>query len=146
MLADAFLVLFPYKGKGELVTYCEAYSRALNGFIVSREQNYQLELRSGICCVEDSDASDINSLLDRANMALKPIKVKGAAQWKFYDHTMRDKLLREKDLEIRMEKALADGGIPRLHPAEILGRDPGPRGRGGAGALEEPGSGIPFAR
>lgn len=109
MLADAFLVLFPYKGKGELVTYCEAYSRALNGFIVSREQNYQLELRSGICCVEDSDASDINSLLDRANMALKTIKVKGAAQWKFYDHTMRDKLLREKDLEIRMEKALADG-------------------------------------
>ena len=109
MLADAFLVLFPYKGKEELVTYCEAYSRALNGFIVSREQNYQLELRSGICCVEDSDASDINSLLDRANMALKTIKMKGAAQWKFYDRTMRDKLLREKDLEIRMEKALADG-------------------------------------
>ena len=56
MLADAFLVLFPYKGKGELVTYCEAYSRALNGFIVSREQNYQLELRfRHRAGVEDSD-------------------------------------------------------------------------------------------
>ena len=109
MLADAFLVLFPYEEKEDLVAYCEAYSRALNDFIMSRKQNYQLELRSGICCVEDGGVSDINSLLDRANMALQTIKRKGAAQWKFYDRTMRDKLLREKDLEIRMEKALADG-------------------------------------
>lgn len=109
ILADAFLVLFPYKEKEELAAYCEAYSRALNAFVASRGQRYQLELRSGICCAEDSDASGINSLLDRANMALKAIKMKGAAQWNFYDHTMRDRLLREKELEMRMEKALADG-------------------------------------
>lgn len=109
MLADAFLVLFPYGKKEELEAYCGAYSRAINAFLASRGQHYQLELRSGICCVEDSDASDINSLLDRANMALKAIKMKGAPQWNFYDHTMRDRLLREKELEMRMEKALADG-------------------------------------
>ena len=126
MLADAFLVLFPYKGKEELVTYCEAYSRALNGFIVSREQNYQLELRSGICCVEDSDASDINSLLDRANMALKTIKAKGAAEWKFYDHTMRDKLLREKEPGNTHGKGSCRWGIRSSTSSRNIGSGPGP--------------------
>ena len=77
MLADAFLVLFPYEEKEDLVAYCEAYSRALNDFIMSRKQNYQLELRSGICCVEDGGVSDINSLLDRANMALQTDQEEG---------------------------------------------------------------------
>lgn len=67
------------------MTYSEAYSRALNGFIVSREQNYQLELRSASVAWKTATPRTINSLLDRANMALKTIKMKGAAQWKFYD-------------------------------------------------------------
>ena len=68
-----------------------------------------MELRTGICCTEDSGvAPEVNALLDRANIALKAVKMKGAAPCNFYDHTMRDRLLREKELEMRMEKALSN--------------------------------------
>lgn len=110
VVADTFLVLFPYEERDELPAYCEALLQAINAFVLSRGRNYRIELRCGICCVEDSDAApDINTLLDRANIALKAIKTKGAPLWNFYDHTMRDRLLREKELEMRMEKALVQG-------------------------------------
>ena len=109
VIADQFLALLPYQDKRELSDYCHALTRALTQFIKSACRNYQIELRIGICCVEDNGiAPEINTLLDRAHIALKAIKTKGAPSCNIYDHAMRDKLLREKELEMRMEKALSN--------------------------------------
>lgn len=109
MVSDKFLVLFPYQDKRELSEYCDALVLALKKIMVSSYRSYRMELRTGICCTEDSGvAPEVNALLDRANIALKAVKMKGAAPCNFYDHTMRDRLLREKELEMRMEKALSN--------------------------------------
>ena len=112
-MADRFVVLLPYRERDELTTYCAGLSRAVRVFLASRELSYRQDLRVGICCVEDCDAdlADVNALFDRANMALKAIKYEGGRgrAWNFYDHAMRDRILREKRLETRMEEALSDG-------------------------------------
>ena len=110
MVADHFVALLSYEDKEELREYCTFLARAVDAFIVSRRLIFRQELRVGICCTEDSDAAPgVNALLDRAGIALQAIKVKGANLWNFYDHSMRDGIVREKELEARMEKALADG-------------------------------------
>ena len=106
---DHFVVLLPYDKKQELTAYCDALLRALNGYVRSQAGSYHIELRTGICCAEDGDAATgINDLLDRANIALKAIKAKGAPPWNFYDSGMRARILREKELEMRMGQALRD--------------------------------------
>lgn len=110
VVSDKFFVLFPYQDKSELLEYCNSLGMALLRFMESSCRNYRMELRIGICCIEDCDVvPEINALIDRANIALKAIKTKGALPYNFYDHTMRDKLLREKELEMRMEKSLQSG-------------------------------------
>ena len=107
---DHFVVLLPYDKKQDLTAYCDALLRALNGYARSQAGSYHIELRTGICCAEDGDAATgINDLLDRANIALKAIKAKGAQPWNFYDSGMRVRILREKELEMRMGRALRDG-------------------------------------
>ncbi len=110
MVADHFVALVPYSDKVELQEYCASLVRAVDEFLKAHRLDYHLELKVGICCTEDNDsAMSVNALLDRAGIALKAIKRKGTGSWNFYDHSMLDKILREKELETRMEKALADG-------------------------------------
>lgn len=109
MVADHFVALVPYRDKMELREYCASLTLAVEAFLKSRRLDYHLELRVGICCTEDNDSTtSVNALLDRANIALQKIKQQSGEAWNFYEHSMRDRILKDQKLEARMEKALTD--------------------------------------
>ena len=84
---------------------------ALVGRMTARLSEYPLPHRIvpsfGICEV-DRD-TPVNVLCDWANLALETVKGNFLRRYAYYDGTLRDKILEEKDIESRMHDALLEG-------------------------------------
>ena len=126
MLADAFLAV-PLQGGKRLVTYCEAYSRALNGFIVSGAKlpvgvafRHLLRGRQRRLGHQFAVGSRQHGLEDDQDEGRGPVEI--------YDHTMRDKLLRERIWKYAWKRLLPMGNSSSTSSRNI-GSGPGPRGR-----------------
>lgn len=109
--ADNFCLLLRNDDKLMIINRLDVMAKSINQFNEGLERKYFLSLVFGICPVLDP-AMPLTQLLDRANVALKSIKDKGDNRLfacQFYSDLDRQKLMREKEMENRMQDALNNG-------------------------------------
>lgn len=106
--ADKFVVLLSYNKKSEVTNFVVHMLNQISAFSELNEHNYKFKVYAGIYCYEDSEDLDITAMIDRANIAQKSIKYSNIP-YAFYSSDMRESILREKEIENLMEKALLDG-------------------------------------
>lgn len=109
-VGDTFMLLMRFSSREELLERIQRICEKLNSYNTKSGQVYKLSLSLGIYEV-DGETDDVVSMADRAYIARQTIKNKGDTAWAFYDGAVRDKLLREKEIESKMEQALADGAF-----------------------------------
>lgn len=109
--ADNFCLLLHNADKRKIINRLDVMSQDINRFNNGMERKYFLSLAFGIYPVLDPNLP-LTQLLDRANVALKNVKDAGDGRLfacQFYSDLDRLKLMREKDMENRMQDALLNG-------------------------------------
>lgn len=108
--ADNYTVIIPYKDKNELVEPIYSIIDDICWFEDIQKEHYKPEIYVGIYCSGDDDRElSISEMIDRANMAQKSIKGSSEYHIAFYTEEIRERVIAEKELERRMDTALANG-------------------------------------
>lgn len=107
--ADTFAVLQHYAVKSELTERFRRLEQRVASLEEFMSQNYLIQLFSGIYCLEDGDITDVDSLLDRANIARQAAKAEGASHIVFYTEDLRQNIRRISEIESAMGAALENG-------------------------------------
>lgn len=108
--ADKFSITKMYSKKSELKSYFKRMVKELNGFPALKMHKFVIELVCGVYCIENSsDILSVEDMIDRANIAQKSVKYIGGNQFAEYSRQMREQIVREKEIEADMERALRDG-------------------------------------
>lgn len=107
--ADNFVVLVKYLNKDILEDDLNDIIKRMSSNRYVKDMEYHLDIYGGVCCREDSEKNDVNTILDRANMARKYAKDSKSKKLIFYNKTMSEILLREQNMELRKEEALRNG-------------------------------------
>lgn len=118
IMADNFGMLMRYHSLQKLEHRLSRINDQLAGISDENGESYGVKMYFGVYLVEDKEAT-VSSMLERANIALK--KVSNSAQhlvhMGVYDENERKLLGREKELEMKMERALKNGEfVPFLQP------------------------------
>lgn len=123
---DIFHVLLKYTTEEDIIQRLQAFAQDLNKFNEDKEHKYYIYLQTGIYIIDISDLSMIK-IQDRANVARKSAKKQDSQNLNtcvFYRDFERQRLLREKDIENRMEDSLANGEFTiYLHPKYNLEKE-----------------------
>lgn len=98
---DNFNILMKYDGYGEFSDRIEKLVKKINRY----SDHFIVNISLGIYIIEDENLA-INILSDRANMAKRSIKNNSQVSYAFYTASMRYVMIRENDIENRMEAAL----------------------------------------
>ncbi|MEA5002944.1 MAG: EAL domain-containing protein [Christensenella sp.] len=106
---DNFVVLREYISREESLRRFSWLCEQLGQFPGTANRGYKLEMCSGIYVIEEHDDQTINDMMDAANVAQKSVKHLSGPQVAFYSAEMREKIVRETELEARMESALENG-------------------------------------
>ena len=107
--ADNFTAIVAYKDKNEFIETIYSIIDDVCWNDEIQRENYKPEIYVGIFCSGDVDVKfNISEMVDRANMAQKSIKGSSEYHIAFYNEEIRERLIAEKDLERRMETALAN--------------------------------------
>ncbi|MBQ0015035.1 MAG: GGDEF domain-containing protein [Oscillospiraceae bacterium] len=110
--ADNYAVIVPYKDKNDFVETIYTIIDDIGWFEDIQKANYKPEIYVGIYCSGDDPTSDnlsISEMIDRANMAQKSVKGSSEYHIAFYTEEIRERVIAEKELERKMESALANG-------------------------------------
>lgn len=110
--ADNFIILLQYDTCEELEQRIKNICLQLAHYNTANGSLYKMSLSLGIYEINEEineEFNEIISMVDKAHIAHQTIKHKGENAWAFYDDAIRSRLLREKEMEDLMEKALADG-------------------------------------
>lgn len=103
--ADQFVLFLNADNKEKLVSRLEN----LTGNVLKREyqneKNYEIVLSIGIYIIDRMNFQ-IDNAIDRADLTKKSIKGKHSQYYAIYDEKLRQKILKDQDIENRMEKAL----------------------------------------
>lgn len=108
--ADDFVLLVTTKKKEQVLQIIESVSTEVNRFLEETGCKYTLRLYVGLYEVDDSSLSLVG-MLDRANIARKNSKaaIRGHLyDCVFYSDLERLRMIKTKDIENKMEQALAD--------------------------------------
>lgn len=101
--ADVFSVLIEYKDEAEITDRLAEFNRSIKGSSVSFNMNAYF----GVYKVEEDIPIDLMS--DRANLAKQSIKGNNVKYYALFDKKIREKVLREKQIENNMHAALEAG-------------------------------------
>ena len=107
--ADNFVVLIEYLNKDILEDELNSIIKKMSSSSYVKDMEYHLDIYGGVCCREDSEKNDVNTILDRANMARKYAKERKNNKIVFYNKTMSEILIREQNMELKKEEALKNG-------------------------------------
>lgn len=107
--ADNFVVMLEYQDKDVLEEELNDIIKKMSSNSYVRDMEYHLDIYGGVCCREDCEKNDVNTMLDRANMARKHAKDSKTKKLVFYNKIMGELLIREQDMELRKEEALKNG-------------------------------------
>lgn len=118
IMADNFGMLMRYHSMEKQEHRLARINEQLAGLVDREGEKYGIKMYFGVYVVEDKNAS-ISMMLERANLALK--KALHLAHHNvnigIYDEKERTILSREKELEMKMERALKNGEfVPYLQP------------------------------
>lgn len=116
--ADNFTVTVEYEDKNEFIEIIYSIIDDVCWNDEIQRENYKPEIYVGIFCSGDVDVKyNISEMIDRANMAEKSIKGSFEYHIAFYNEEIRERIIAEKELERRMDSALANGEfIPYFQP------------------------------
>lgn len=105
--SDQFFMLLEYTNAKALKARINKVITSVTDVFHSRltEKSYKLILCAGVYVISDSDES-INTIGDRAKHAQQLIKGGQISNIMFYNEQMRNQILREKEIENRMQEAL----------------------------------------
>lgn len=110
--ADNYAVIVPYKDKNDFVETIYSIIDDIGWFEEIQKAYYKPEIYVGIYCSGDDPLSadlSITEMIDRANMAQKSVKGSSEYHIAFYTEEIRERVIAEKELERKMESALANG-------------------------------------
>lgn len=118
IMADSFGMLMRFHSLEKLDHRLSRINDQLSQIMDEEGQSYGIKMYFGVYLVENKNTL-VSAMLERANIALK--RVAGAAQhlvhMGVYDDAERQLLGREKELEMKMERALKNGEfVPYLQP------------------------------
>ncbi len=116
IMADNFGILMRYHSLPKLEQRLDRISKKLAELADENGKKYGIILYFGVYTVQDDDV-DVNTMLEHANLARKKISPTHIVPMGIYDEKDKEKLSREKSLEMKMHQALASGDfIPYLQP------------------------------
>lgn len=106
-MADRFLVLRHYSDKKELLTIQKQVDHRFLEEADLLPRKHSITIACGFCCLEDiTDRMDVKALVNRANYAQKTVKNNPADHYAFYNESIREKMIRERQMQKRMDEAL----------------------------------------
>lgn len=109
--ADVFCLLIEYENEEQIIERVTEFNKAVKNCSVT----FKLNVYFGIYKIEEDIQIDIMS--DRANLAKQSIKGSSVLYYAFFDEKIREKILREKNIENSMYAALEAGEfVPYLQP------------------------------
>ncbi len=125
IMADNFGMLMRFHSMKKLEHRLSRINNQLAGILDKDGQSYGIKMYFGVYPVRDKVA-DVSAMLEGANLALK--KVSNSAQhlvhMGVYEEKERKLLSREKELEMKMERALRNGEfVPFLQPKYELANE-----------------------
>lgn len=103
--ADYFLTLIEYISDEYTIYRLQNIFDKINEYYKKDDKHYKLILSCGIYILEKNDI-DINLIIDRANIARKTVKGNHKTTYAFYSNEIRDKIIKEKEIENMMSLAL----------------------------------------
>lgn len=106
MTADKFLMMCDYQEKQDLAKICESIHRQLYSILKKYGLEKESVIKFGICCLEDDEIHNIDGLVDRSHLALNEVSSNPKDYYSFYNYSMRERMMKEADIEAKMEKAL----------------------------------------
>lgn len=107
MTADKYLIMCDYQDKSELIELCANIVQEFIDVLKGKGLDKETVMIFGICCLEDDvEINNIEGMVDRSHMALKEVNDNHQVYYRFYDHSMREQLMKEAEIESKMEKAL----------------------------------------
>ncbi len=129
--ADNYVILVPYQDKNEFAEEIYSLIDDICWFEDLQKHNYKPEIYVGIYCTgTDPNELTISEMIDRAIMAQRSVKGSSEYHIAFYTEEIRERVIAEKELERRMESALANGEFtPYFQPkycvdtGEIVGAE-----------------------
>lgn len=117
IMADNFGILLRYHSMPKLEERLQRISSQLAKLHDADGNSYGITLYFGVYVVPENDGQDISTMLEHANMARKKISPSHLVPMGIYDEKDRERLGREKRLEMKMHRALEQGHfIPFLQP------------------------------
>ena len=105
--ADQFVLFLKANDMDHVIKRMEMLSLTAQKHGVQKEKNYEIILSIGIYPV-DRKFFNIDTAIDRADLTKKSIKGKHSKVYAIYDDTLRQKELRDQEIENMMEKAIKD--------------------------------------
>lgn len=150
--ADNFLILRFYESKDRLLSVQRFVDDEIAKFALATKEKNFISMSGGICCREDiGEQMQIMELAERANFARKLAKASSGTSYVFYDESIRERMLSEKDIENNMQSALESGEFivylqPKVNIAtgKIAAAEALVRWRMESGELMSPGIFIPI--
>lgn len=117
IMADNFGILMRYHSLPKLDQRLYRISKQLAELTDKNGNSYGIILYFGVYIIEKGDTSDIGAILEHANLARKKISPSHLVPMGIYDKKDSEALVRDKELEMKMHKALEQGHfVPFLQP------------------------------
>ncbi len=106
--ADQFVILLNYEDEQKMMERIEAISEMVRQRESLNEKNYEIILSIGIYIINEETDDDfaLDNAIDRAELAKQSVKGKHNQFYAVYDEKLRQKILRDQEIENRMERAL----------------------------------------
>lgn len=123
IMADNFGILMRYHSLPKLDQRLYRISKQLADLADEQGNSYGIILYFGVYIIE-GDENDVSAMLEHANLARKKISPSHLVPMGIYDVKDRERLGRDKALEMKMHKALEQGHfVPYLQPKYETGSE-----------------------
>lgn len=150
-MADRFLVLRNYISREQLF---QVQRQVDQRFLEEAEllpRQHSITIACGFCCLEDAgEGMDAKALVNRANYAQKTVKNNPVSHYAFYNESIRERMILERQMRERMEEGLAKKEFivymqPKVSPEDgaVRGAEALVRWRLPDGTILPPGQFIP---
>ncbi|MCQ4671628.1 EAL domain-containing protein [Lactonifactor longoviformis] len=107
--ADRFGIFMDYKGREEAVNRLEQIQKQISDFSLSQNQSYHIICNFGVKVIEEKDCgrnADIDTIMNRAMLALNSVKGNDYNAIAFYDEVLHQKARKKSEVENKMYAAL----------------------------------------
>ena len=122
--ADDFVLLLRYRDRKSLCARLGILTELIEEYKRPDNKNYKISVSMGVYEISDNDI-DMDTMKDRAEIPRKQAKINRALPYAFYDETVREKILKDREMENRMAYALEKGEFVVFYQPKFWTQDGG---------------------